>query len=153
MAHEPFVCVLVIRCDAALIHPFLYDVEYLFVLRHPKPAVLNRDDIVASRCIKACHYIAIPVISHRKLCLVAVAVWIVCANRRLHFTVQLCLGKSTYTHEIVAHLIIFKFKLLFIRERLYLAAATPLVQLALRLNAKSGRGLNLFHSCVAIVFL
>ena len=64
-----FVCVLVIRRDAALIHPFLYDVEYLFVLRHPQAAVLDRDDIVASRCIKACHYIAIPVISHRNCAL------------------------------------------------------------------------------------
>ena len=153
MAHEPLVCILVIRRNAAFIHPFLYDIQYLFVLRHTKPAVLNRDDIVAARCIKACHYIAIPVISHRELCFVAVAVWTVCTNRWLHFTVQLLLGKSTYTHEIVAHLIIFKFKLLFIGERLYLAASTPLVQLTFRLNAKSGRGLNLFHSCVAIVLL
>ena len=146
-------CVLVIRRDAALIHPLLYDIQYLFVLRHPKLAVPNRDDIMAARCIKACHYIAIPVIPHWELCLVAVAVRTVCANRRLHFTVQLCLGKSTYAHEIVAHLIIFKFKLFFIGERLYLAASAPLVQLTFRLNAKSGRGLNLFHSCVAIVLL
>ena len=119
MAHEPFVCVLVIRRDATLIHPFLYDIQYLFVLRHPKPAVLNWDDIVASRCIKACHYIAIPVISHRKLCLIAIIIWMLHANNRMHHIIF----HMSHTAQQIPDLILLESQLTFIGQMLDLTAA------------------------------
>ena len=83
---------------------------------------------MSSACIKARNYISVLIFSYWELCLIPIMVWLLHSDNRLHNLIKKSLIKTTYSHKVILHFILFKNKLLLIIKRLYLAAsALPVV--------------------------
>ena len=84
MTEQSLPCSLIIWCNPLLFHPFLNDTKDFFVLLHSEIAILHRNDIVTSACIKSEYNIPVLVIANRKLSLVALPERLVHSDNRPH---------------------------------------------------------------------
>ena len=134
MAHQPPPCRLIIRTDLILTHIGKHHSKNLLILRNAQLTILHRDNVVRTGCIKSRYGLTVFVHANRKLCLIAIAVWLLHPHDLFHHRIDEFRRKASDADQIVPHFFLLITKLLHIVHRLDLAAATARIQRAFRLH-------------------
>ena len=135
MPYNTFSCVLIVGWNLIIRHPLHDSCKNWFVFFYTKQTVFDRNDLMASCCIKPHNKISRLVITYRKLCLVAVSVRILHTDSRKHNCIHFLFCESTDTHQIIFDFLFLKSKLFLVGQCLNLTSSTLPVKWAFRHDA------------------
>ena len=127
VAHQPASVLLIVRTDMILLHPVTNDRKDRLIHGSAEHTILHRDNAVCARRIEAGDHMAFLIRSDRKLCLIAVSVWLVHTDDRQHDRIHFIRCKSAEAKQIVTHLLLLECKLFSIRKSLNLTTSATSV--------------------------
>lgn len=110
VSNKPFMRRFIIRCNIMIRHPFFDNNKQLLIDRCLNTAMGRVYNNMRVTGIKSCDYLSVFAQSHRKLCLIAIIIWMLHANNRMHHIIF----HMSHTAQQIPNLILLESQLPFI---------------------------------------